>query len=78
MQIKPIMRNFAFLTDIIFAIGDFFTWAFQILPIIGIVMNWIFVVILAGLLFYWMVEIVKSGKEDKRMVDYREPHNFID
>lgn len=72
------MRHFAFLTDIIFAIGDFFTWTFQIFPLIGIVTNWIFVVILAGLLLFWMAQIVKAGKEDKRTVDYRKPHNFID
>lgn len=72
------MRHFAFLNDIIFGIGDFFAWTFQIFPIIGMVMNWIFVLILTGLLVFWMVQIVRSGKEDKRMVDYREPHNFID
>ena len=73
------MRHFAFFKEIFFALGDFFTWGFQILPPIGIVMNWIFVFILVGLLLFWCIQIVKYGStKDKRQVDFREPHNFID
>lgn len=79
MQIKAIMRHFAFFKEIFFAIGDFFTWSFQILPPIGIMMNWFLVVVLAAFLTYWCLQIVKYGAtNDKRKVDFREPHNFID
>ena len=79
MQIKAIMRHFAFLKEIFFGLGDFFTWSFQVLPPIGILMNWILVAILVGLLTFWCLQIVKYGTtSDKRAVDFREPHNFID
>lgn len=78
VQITVIMAHFAFIKEIFFGIGDFFQWSFQFLPPIGIVANWICAFLVAGVLGYWMLRIIQAGKNDKRSVDYREPHNFID
>ena len=72
------MIHFAFFTEIFFGIGNFFQWTFGILPHIGIVMGWILSAIILGFLIWWCIRIVGFGKNDKRIVDYREPHNFID
>lgn len=72
------MAHFAFLKEIFFGLGDLFTWTFQILPPIGILMNWILSILLFGLLVFWSMRIIGHGSKDKREVDYREPHNFID
>ncbi len=70
------MAHFAFLKEIFFGLGDFFTWGFQILPIIGDFMNVLLTLIGIGLLVYWCIQLSKFGQEDKRLVDYRKPHNY--
>lgn len=72
------MGHFAFLNEIFFGLGKLFTWTFQILPPIGMVANWILSFVIFGLLVYWCIRIIGFGSNDKREVDYREPHNFID
>lgn len=72
------MIHFTFITEIFFGIGNFFKASFGILPPIGIVANWILSFVIFGLLVYWCIRIVGFGASDKRVVDYREPHNFID
>lgn len=72
------MVRFAFFKEIFFAIGDFFTWGFQVLPTIGYVFNWILSFVVFGLLVYWCIRTIGFGTSDRRHVDYRKPHNFID
>ncbi|QAR31715.1 hypothetical protein EQP59_10380 [Ornithobacterium rhinotracheale] len=72
------MIHFAFFTEIFFGIGDFFQWTFNALPPIGVFMGWLLSAVILGLLIWWCIQIVGFGKDDKRIVDYREPHNFID
>lgn len=72
------MANFAFLKEIFYGLGDFFKFSFQALPPIGDVANIILSLVIFGLLVYWCIRIVGFGKDDKRAVDYRKPHNFID
>lgn len=72
------MIHLAFFKEIFYGIGNFFQWSFQVLPSIGIVANIILSLVIFGLLVFWCIRIVGYGKEDKREVDYREPHNFID
>ncbi|MCT7903611.1 Uncharacterised protein [Candidatus Ornithobacterium hominis] len=72
------MVHFAFFKEIFYGIGSFFEWSFQILPPIGIVANCILSLVVLGLLIFWCLKIISYGKDDKREVDYREPHNFLD
>lgn len=72
------MVQFTFFTEIFFAIGHFFQWTFGVLPYIGIAAGWILSAVILGLLIWWCIQIVSFGKKDRRIVDYREPHNFID
>ncbi|MXV38586.1 hypothetical protein GO491_07850 [Flavobacteriaceae bacterium Ap0902] len=72
------MANFAFLKEIFYGIGSIFEFTFQILPPIGIVVNWILTFILIGLLAYWCFRLIGFTNKDKRVVDHRQPHNFID
>lgn len=48
--------------DIVFAIGDFFEWTFQILPMLGNIPNYIYLAIGFLLFFYWMGQMVKHQR----------------
>lgn len=43
-------------------LGDLFEWTFQILPVIGPVVNNSFMIIGAGFFIYWMSQLVKHEK----------------
>jgi hypothetical protein len=59
-------------TDIFNGIGDLFTWAFKIMPIIGPYINGAICVLIAFLLFYWIMQLSKYLKSTKVNKDGRE------
>ncbi len=69
------MAHFAFLKEIFFGLGDFFTWGFQILPIIGDFMNILLTLVGIGLLGWWCSKLAFFGQEDKPMVQFHDSEN---
>jgi len=45
--------------DVVYAIGDFFQWSFQILPVLGNNFNFILLLIGFIMFFYWMGQMFK-------------------
>ncbi len=60
------------MTAIFQGIGDFCTWAFQIMPPLGNALNLIFVVVIALLLAYWLYQLEIARKKHRRDPAYRE------
>lgn len=52
--------------DIVYAIGDFFEWTFEILPVLGNIPNYLFVVLGALFFLYWMGQMVKFKRAGER------------
>ncbi len=48
--------------DIVYALGDFFEWTFQILPFLGNIPNILFLAIGSVLFIYWMMEMRKHAQ----------------
>lgn len=40
--------------DIVYALGDCFTWSFQILDVLGNLPNYVFAILLFGGVFFWL------------------------
>ena len=40
--------------DFVYALGDFFTWTFQILPELGNIPNYLYAVLMFGGVIYWL------------------------
>ncbi len=58
------------ITNLLFAIGDAFTWSFEHLLIpIGYYADWIFTIIAAGLLVWWLSFLLSMGSENEK--DYK-------
>lgn len=58
------------ITDLFYAIGDVFTWSFEhlLLPI-GYWADWLFVIIAAGLLVWWLSFLLSMGNDKEK--DYK-------
>jgi len=55
------------ITDLFFAIGDVFKWSFEnILLPIGYWADWIFTIIGAGLLVWWLYKLLQMGSENEK------------
>lgn len=52
--------------DIVYAIGDFFQWTFQILPWLGNIPNFIFVILGFLFFFFWMSQLVKFSRAGEK------------
>jgi uncharacterized BrkB/YihY/UPF0761 family membrane protein len=48
--------------DIVDAIGDFFEWTFEILPVLGNIPNLIFLILGFLFFFYWMGQMRKHKR----------------
>ncbi|CAI8294866.1 MAG: Uncharacterised protein [Owenweeksia sp. TMED14] len=48
------------------SLGSFFEWTFQILPILGDNLNYLFMSVIAGLGIYWLREMVKHQKAGEK------------
>lgn len=48
--------------DIVEALGDFFLWTFEILPALGNIPNYLFIIIGSVFFLYWMGEMRKHKK----------------
>lgn len=48
------------------ALGDFFEWTFQILPILGNNLNYVFMLIITGFTLYWFREMNRQRKAGER------------
>ena len=44
-------------------IGDFFTWTFKLMPLIGPATNVVFMSLIAGGIIYWLREMSKHEKQ---------------
>lgn len=53
------------MTEIIIGIGKFFTWTFKLLPIIGVFIDWVFVLAIVLFLLYWCKRIIGFSQNDK-------------
>lgn len=49
--------------DIAYALGDFFEWTFEILPTLGNLPNFLFIVIGFIFFIYWMSQMAKHNRE---------------
>lgn len=52
--------------DIVYALGDFFEWTFQILPILGNIPNLLFIVIGFGFFLYWVGQMNKHARAGEK------------
>jgi tellurite resistance protein TehA-like permease len=52
-------------TDFVYALGDFFWWAFQGLEILGNNFNWLLIIIGFVMTIWWILQLVKFSKEAK-------------
>lgn len=50
-------------TDIILGLGDFLTWSFQILPILGNNVNWLIILVGAVMAAWWISKMIAFDKE---------------
>ena len=53
--------------EIIYGLGDFFTWTFKILPALGNIPNYLYAVAMfAGMLYWlkWQKDLSKEAKEN--------------
>ncbi len=48
------------------ALGDFFEWTFQILPILGDYFNWLIIFVIAGYGGYWLGQMIKHQRAGER------------
>ena len=48
--------------DIVYALGDFFTATFKILPVLGNIPNFLFIAIGSVFFIYWLGEMRKHKK----------------
>jgi len=56
-------------SEFVYAIGDFLSATFQVLPILGNLPNILFSLIIAGGLAYWLLQLKKYKAEAKRTGD---------
>ena len=49
--------------DLVYGLGDLFQQFFQIMPIIGDALNWLFILAIFGAIVYWMMQLKKFGNE---------------
>jgi hypothetical protein len=52
--------------DFVNALGDFFLWTFEILPVAGNLPNIFFSLIIAVLFFYWMAQMAGHARKRER------------
>jgi|OM-RGC.v1.037116447 hypothetical protein len=52
--------------DVVYAIGDFFEWTFQILPVLDNLPNMLFLGIGFILFFYWMAQMAAHARRGER------------
>lgn len=57
------------ITDIFFALGDFFTWSYGLLEWIGTPLDWILFIVGMGLLGWWCLQLLKFGNDNEK--DYK-------
>ena len=50
------------INDIVYALGDFFTWSFKILPAVGNGPNIVISLVITGYFTYWLMQIRKHKK----------------
>jgi hypothetical protein len=58
---QPIMIN-----DIVYGLGDFFTWTFKILPTLGNFPNILISLVIAGYFLYWLGQIRKHQQAGEK------------
>lgn len=51
------------MTEFFYALGDFFTATFKVLPPLGNGPNYLIMATIAGLLLYWIAQLVKYQKD---------------
>ena len=49
--------------DLVYGLGDLFQDFFQIMPMIGNKLNYLFILIIFGAIVYWMMELKKHGNK---------------
>ncbi len=55
------------ITDLFFAIGNFFKWTFEnLLEPIGYWSGWIFTIIGIGLLLWWLKQLLHFGNDNEK------------
>ncbi len=54
------------MTDIAYALGDFFVWTFGILELLGNIPNYLFIVLGIGGLVAWLMTQQRFLKEDRK------------
>jgi hypothetical protein len=54
------------INDIVYALGDFFTWTFKILPTLGNTPNIIISLIITGYFIYWLGQIRKHEQAGEK------------
>ena len=52
--------------DIVYALGDFFEWTFEILPVLGNSVNYLFLALGFIFFFYWMGQMAKHNREGEK------------
>jgi hypothetical protein len=52
--------------DIVYGLGDFLEWTFQLLPPLGNIPNILFTLVIVGGLAYWLIQLKKYKQEAKR------------
>lgn len=52
--------------DIVYAIGDFFLWTFELLPAAGNAPNVVFSLIIASLFVYWMLQMASHARRGEK------------
>ena len=52
--------------DFVYGLGDFFEWTFQILPVLGNVVNYLFLALGFVFFFYWMGQMAKHNRQGQK------------
>jgi hypothetical protein len=53
------------MTSLFHAIGDFFTYSFKAMPMVGNAMNLLFIGLITFFTVYWIREMVKNPEKSK-------------